>query len=339
MVIDLGNINSLLAASFAKDSSLGLASGKMGGCIYFYCLSRAQNNPQYRKTAEKLLDDVFAGIASVRSVDVKNGLGGIALGIHFLTENQYVKGDPNAIIKDIDDMIYRKLSYPRYYQSYDCLSFMQSLLYLSFKLQQQNPSSEQYFLTRELAIETTDRLYTRIDDDYFKSPLVFDMEYKLPLLISTLNQIHSLHIYDLRIEKILEEISPQILSTLPVLNANRLYLWWAMQKTVSQLNMPGWEKHVKLLQKETDIEQAIDRELNSADIFFNGGHAGLLFLLEGLKEHFNKEYFKGLKTKVSRKIEDAPTWENLSNPEFLEMHTGIYNGFCGAVMALLYAQK
>lgn len=85
----------------------------MGLCVYFYHLGRIDNNKQYTKIAEKLIDEIFEEITSISAIGIKNGLFGIALGISYLIKNGYVKGNENEIIKDIDDEIFKQISFNR----------------------------------------------------------------------------------------------------------------------------------------------------------------------------------------------------------------------------------
>lgn len=56
---------------------LGLAHGKMGICIYFFVLSRYEENKEYKSVADKILDEIFERISEIQSIDVKNGLSGV----------------------------------------------------------------------------------------------------------------------------------------------------------------------------------------------------------------------------------------------------------------------
>ncbi|MBF0576026.1 lanthionine synthetase LanC family protein [Dysgonomonas sp. GY617] len=86
-MIDTDTLNKKLIASLNSENNLGLATGKMGYCLYFYVLSRKLNNKEYQDTAEKLLDEIFDNIQMVSGIDVKNGLAGIGLGIDYLIKN------------------------------------------------------------------------------------------------------------------------------------------------------------------------------------------------------------------------------------------------------------
>ena len=95
------NLNKQLL-SVHNDPS-GLALGKMGTSLYLYHLSYLENSKDYKKLAEKYLDEVFGEIATVKEIDIKNGLTGIGLSIDYLVKNGFVKGNINNILQEIDD--------------------------------------------------------------------------------------------------------------------------------------------------------------------------------------------------------------------------------------------
>lgn len=83
-------INKLIS-SLDGDFPLGLTYGKMGVCIYFYQMERLVKTDQYRVIGDKVLDDVLTKISSVESLNVEDGLAGIALGLIFLVRKNILK--------------------------------------------------------------------------------------------------------------------------------------------------------------------------------------------------------------------------------------------------------
>lgn len=73
-----------------NDKKLGLLNGKLGASIYFFVMSGHDETSDAFKVASNLLTQVLNGIATVRNIDLNNGLMGISLGISFLIENGYL---------------------------------------------------------------------------------------------------------------------------------------------------------------------------------------------------------------------------------------------------------
>ena len=327
-----GNIHSFLADSFEIDPSLGLASGKIGGCIYFFYLSRAENNPAYRKIAEKLLDDVFADIASVKTIDVKNGLGGIGLGISFLIRNGYVQGNVNRILREIDDRIFKNLSYRRYSVSLDLLSMIQLLFYLYVRLTEMEKGSEQEYLFRELTIQTLNALYDRLEPDFFDEPFGPDMDYKLPQLVFVLGKITDLNFYNDRINKIIEELSVKILATIPFLQVNRLYLWVCMRSMAGKTGIKGWDEHICLLRHKLDFEVLLNEELGDNDIYVCDGAAFILLLLWQAADDIPR--FEEYRDRLIGKIISSGKMDLSAGVKYLNNNKGLFNGIAGVLLVL-----
>jgi len=312
------------------DLSLGLAEGKMGFCIYFYCLGSIYDNNEYRKTAADLLDDIFENIGSSEVIDVKNGLAGIGLAINYLIKKEYVQGNINNILRDIDDIIFKKLSYAKYCDKIDSLSLIQILYYLYVRLKDLKSGSENEYLFRELIIKTINNLYESLSPQFFHEPLNYKTDYALPQLLLILSKIYELNFYNNRVTKIIEEISYNVLSTFPILHSNRLYLLWAMNKLNMQINDLKWQKHIILLKENIDIDLILNDELKNKNIYFNDGFTSIHYCLNHLQEYFNQNELMEIKNRIFNKINSSEALNLLNeNQQYFEKHLGLYGGFTG----------
>lgn len=93
----------ILNASFIDD--LGLYYGKMGVAISLYHYGRYANESMYELLGEKLIEDIFENIHENIPVTMDKGLCGIAWGICFLLENNFLEGNIDEILCDIDNKI------------------------------------------------------------------------------------------------------------------------------------------------------------------------------------------------------------------------------------------
>lgn len=101
--------NDQLLNEGAKDINIGLFHGKMGLCIYFYLQYRFFQDKRYEKMANNLLLDVYQKIEKRKDNSLENGILGIGFGILFLLENNFCEGNPNSILKEVDDSIFKSL--------------------------------------------------------------------------------------------------------------------------------------------------------------------------------------------------------------------------------------
>lgn len=318
-----------------KSMPLGLADGKMGYCIYFYYLNSAYNNNQYREIADKLLDDVFENINLINTIDVKNGLAGIGLGINYLIKGNYVKGDVNNILNNVDDIIFKHLSYPKYSEKIDSLSLIRILYYLCIRFKDQKQGSENDYLYKELIIQTVNNLYEHLSPKFQEEPLSYNTDYLLPQLLFILSKIYQLDFYNYRLIKIIEEVSYKVLSTFPTLHANRLYLLWAINVLNKLIKDEKWEKHLILLKEQTNIEHIFNHEIRNKNIYFRNGVISIYYLINSLADYFDQRQLEMIKGQMINKIKFSEVWNLLqTNLEYFKQHMGLYNGFTGTLLIM-----
>lgn len=90
----------IINSSFLTD--LSLYHGKMGIVLFFYSYARYTGNTVYEEFAGELLDEIFEEIHDRIGVDFENGLSGIGWGILYLLQNEYIGGNPDDILEEID---------------------------------------------------------------------------------------------------------------------------------------------------------------------------------------------------------------------------------------------
>lgn len=90
----------IINSSFLTD--LSLYHGKTGIVLFLYNYARYTKNPIYEEFAGELLDEIFQEIHDNIGLDFENGLSGIGWGVLYLIKNQFITGDPNEILEDID---------------------------------------------------------------------------------------------------------------------------------------------------------------------------------------------------------------------------------------------
>lgn len=314
---------------------LGLTDGKMGICIYFYSLNSIYNNKNYKTIADKFLDEVFENIDMIKTIDVKNGLAGIGLGIDYLIKNNYVKGNVNAILSDVDDIIFKNLSYSKYYERIDSSSLVHILYYLCIRFENQKQGSETKYLYKELIIDTINNLYDNLSPNFHEEPLSYNTEYILPQLLFVLSRIYRLDFYNYRLIKIIEELSYKVLSTFPILHSNRLYLLWGMDCLKKYIQDEYWSKHICLLKDNMDLNHILKQEIRNRNIYFNDGITSLYFLVNNLSDYFNNNELKIFNQRVINKINISQVWELLeNNSQYFNLHSGLYSGFTGVSLLL-----
>jgi hypothetical protein len=93
----------MLKSLFIRDC--GLLHGKMGITLFFYHYSKHTNNVVYSDFADDLLDDIWETAYNDLPVSFASGLTGIAWGIEYLLQNNFVAGNSNEICEELNNRI------------------------------------------------------------------------------------------------------------------------------------------------------------------------------------------------------------------------------------------
>lgn len=97
-------VNHLIVQSSAVHD-LGLLNGKMGIAFFFYHYARCQKEPLYEVLAGNLIEEIYDNIHDNMPITMEKGLCGIAWGICTLLEQDFLDGDADEVLSDIDHKI------------------------------------------------------------------------------------------------------------------------------------------------------------------------------------------------------------------------------------------
>ena len=344
-------LNRKLISSMNDKSPIGLSNGKMGMCIYFYYLSRWEEQEEYKQIAEKLLDDIVFDlsetndISKMTDITVEYGLTGIAIGISHLVKENFVKGDINEILEDIDSNIFKKLAFLSNEESKDQIpkvALIQILCYLYLRYTEQTSPGGKYIF-QELIIKIIELFKNNLQFSFFKEQFSFSVQnFHLPLFLYIFSKIYDLNIYNGRIIRILDEFANQVLSSIPVLHANRLYLLWGLLciKPCMIDHQKEMESHINLLKKQIDIGRIIHTELKNQDIYLMDGLPLVYIILYSIRNKYPEYGIKFNPQLFYNKIKKSEAWNVLLNKEpYFYRYQGLFNGFTGANLVLSHIKK
>lgn len=336
MIEKVDRINNILLSVLSQNRlPLGLARGRMGICIYFFESGRLRNNENHTKIAEGLLNDILKNINESLPAGFEDGLAGIGYGIKFLVRNGYVQGDVNEILSDIDNEIIKKVSYPEFFERTNPFELIGLLYYFSSRIPDINQEKDEtLYIYKEITIDLINRVYQMVADSICREPLSFTINYSLPLFLCVINQILALNFYNDRITKILEEMTPRILSLLPYVHANRLFLLWGMAAVNRQIRSEEWEAHIDLLKSSIDMDKILWEEMRNQNVYFENGITGILVILSLSKiMKYDSNIFL-------EKLEKSDVWDMLGKDiSYFWQHVGLMRGFCGIALAYLRLSK
>jgi len=317
-------INKKIIASSNQKASLDIETGKMGYCLYFFRISRLLNEPRYKKQAEKLLDDIYKELGDKPAEYSAYELTQIGMGIDYLIKQKYVAGNINTILGAIDNRIFKKLVFDKSPVTYQTTGIIPILYFICVRIKEEKHGSNAKFMLEELGIKLINDLYRSFDLSFYDEPYLYNIQnYKLPQFLFVASKMYSLQFYNYRIIEVLREISGLVLSRLPVLHANRLYLLWALVHLKEATDWNIWDEQIDMLVNHIDYQKIIYKELRNKDVFILDGVAGIYLLLNSLKETayqipFDKILFR-------KRIEESVIWRDKEFAQSL----GLINGFSG----------
>ena len=94
----------MLQESFTDN--IGLLNGKTGLAVFFFRYARYSGNKLYETFAGDLIDEVLEEINAQTPLNFKDGLCGIGWGFDYLVKNNFLEGDIDEILEDLDNLIF-----------------------------------------------------------------------------------------------------------------------------------------------------------------------------------------------------------------------------------------
>lgn len=336
----IDELNKKLLQSIEKPYPVGLAQGKMGICIYFFHLSRIEQDDKYKIIAEQLLDDLLEKLSPDLPINVESGLAGIALGIIHLIKAGFVEGDENELLEDFDHIIFKQLAFLQENTASKKDELLHLLFYLSIRLSGQTDENDRYIF-QELIIKILNKFASGITGDFFDETYSFSVyDYHTPLFTYIFSRLLEQDFYNERIYKIVEEFEPKILSRVPLLHMNRLYLLCGILPLVPYMHNPQWKDYADLLHREIKLSQIFEREIKNKHIFVSNGLAMAYLLLYYLEKNHPEYKITYNPIDFYDKIMCSEAWEALAGKNyFFNVHSGLVNGFPGVQLVLSHIQK
>ncbi|MDR2407842.1 MAG: hypothetical protein LBE13_07005 [Bacteroidales bacterium] len=311
---------------------LGLGLGKMGFCLYFFLLSRKEDRKDFQQTANSLLDDICEHLSEEKNIDLKFGIAGIGLSIYFLIKRRYIKGNINIVLEDIDNAIFKALTSSIYEDvtNMDTLTLIHLLYYWYFRIIEQKDGSENQWLYKEMSIMLINKLSDKIDCKFCESPIRYNVDYKVPLFLHVLSLYYSLNIHSSKIKMILDEFRFILYTTIPFLNANKLYLLWSLYALEKTIKINGIGNYIDMVKKSLNIDSIFNEEMKDKNVFFFDGIISIYFILERIRFSLDDYSFEKYKTLSIFKIEHSSVWTLFANdPLYIKNNIGLFSGYCG----------
>lgn len=281
--------NDQLLNEGAKDINIGLFHGKMGLCIYFYLQYRFFQDKRYEKMANNLLLDVYQKIEKRKDNSLENGILGIGFGILFLLENNFCEGNPNSILKEVDDSIFKSLCNSGNTQDSSIIhEDICKSIYLCTRLKNIKLSKNERMLFSEVLTQTFNRICCNMPYILNSEPLSFSpVTYPLLSFLHLVEMMEEQQIYAYKIRRTLREWCERVRSVCPV-SIGHQYLLDKLTTRISENKLIEKSICHNSLAASIRIDDFFKSEMRDMELSFYFGASGLWLHMQmlGLQDRY-----------------------------------------------------
>lgn len=290
---------------------IGLFEGKMGLCIYWYIQARCYKKEDYEAKASDLLDEIYEDLGNkTYPNDFENGIIGIAFAIDYLLENEFVKGNRDDVLGEVDDVIFRNL----YYEHIDKRTKRSAVevdelwagIYFAKRLQNDKLSKEQEFLYKRILMEVINRVSSNVSSYINTEPIIFGpLAYVYLVFLVLLTETSKCLFYNKKLYLLIEEWKDDIKTLIPNSEGHKYIMWNLLSKLTQEVRTDSLHLYLEMIKQYMDISYFINNELHSRNIdLYNGISAWALYLLQ------NDVLDKDTLGIANKKIEDSVLWRD-----------------------------
>jgi hypothetical protein len=104
----LEKIANILMLNATDVYNLGILEGRMGIAIFFYKYARFSQDNIYSEVADELLDSVIEEVNNIPDLSFDQGAIGIAWGIRYLIRHDFIEGNPEEVLLDIENLFFNR---------------------------------------------------------------------------------------------------------------------------------------------------------------------------------------------------------------------------------------
>lgn len=336
----LQEINGYLLENAKEEHGLGLMHGKLGLSIYFYHLAGKTENQGLLEIAENLVGEIFEKLSEAKlSADFENGLAGIAYGLSYLVNSDFVEANLDDTLGELDDRVFKFLEdqkgkLPANLRNGLIGYMIYSLNRLESSLKSGHKSN--IYIFQKLTARLLNQLGQLIEEEKLqdREPQLFNIFWDLPLVLIVLAKTKCLEVNVYKVERILDYLLPILLSLFPSLHSNRLYLLVGIESVLKQIDQPDLRNHALFLKRSIDIETVFNSECKNLNISVLDGVSGLWLIVGKLIEISGDNSLIPSDDLIFNKINKSVCWGEADFYSSFKKGIGLVSGLSGIGWAL-----
>lgn len=326
--------NDFVMAQDIDKMPVGLFCGKLGLSIYFYHQANTSLNKLYKNFADKLLKSTISQLHTKTIINLEDGLIGVCLGINYIIENKFQKGNVNHILSELDDKIYQKAWFENLNNNSGHIENLNAIVEIAYyfctRLKNKNIDKNNRILFESIVIKSINQIENSgYFTDKFLEPLSFTINgYFLTNYFHLLGMVNSLEFYSYKINKIIDEMYPNLYSVYPFLQTNRLQLISALKHLNVSLNRTTIDQLIFRLTVNIDFEYIIKNEFQDQNLLLANGLCGMYMLNSILFK--NNEMCSDF---IIQRIYSSGIWSDIiDNRSRQESTIGLFTGLAGVIL-------
>jgi len=337
----LHEINGCLVENAKGENGLGLLHGKLGLSIYFFQLARKTENQEFLEAAENLIGEIFEKLSEAKfPTDFENGLAGIAWGISYLVNSDFVEADLDDTLGELDDRIFKfledqKTNLPANFRS----GIIGYLAYCLDRLENSLKSghTSNIYIFQKLGAGLLNQLGQLVEEEKLqdREPQLFNIFWDLPLTLIVLGKAKKLQVNSAKAERILDYILPSLISLFPSLHSNRLYLLLGIESVLKEIENPFLRRHALFLKSNIDMKSIFNAEFKNLNICVMDGASGLRLIAKMLVEITGDNSLLPSSELLFDKINKSVNWDDTEFSNQFRKSIGLVSGLSGIGLALV----
>lgn len=336
--MSIDNIDNNVKDMILASNDLGLLSGKTGACVYSYCNPDAKGDGAFNeKLGEALIDEIFEKVGWMNNLGVPHGLSGVGLGLIYLMQNSYVAGNPDKVLKMLDEIIYRRIAFMDKSSMIEVDDMLGILFYLCARLKYGLKKHTERDIFSELVAKMTDYIYSCKDAGFFSETCPYTVYSKGIVFLFATCRIYELGIHCGRLSKIWTEVKLRLFQYIPYMQASRLQVMLVAKKVAILNNDMEWHSYSSFLRENFSWNKLVCDEYRDRQIFFTDGLAGSYLMAKCYNCISDADAIDVDEEDVYKRITRSSVWQDYENGD-VTCRNGL-DGYLGIKLLLSNMKK
>lgn len=304
----------------------GLFAGSIGIAFSVYSENELGNKDFDIDFADNMLKNAMANVADLPLLNLHSGISGIGLAIQGMVRRQYVEGDADKILEDIDNRIFKECCSTSFHDNDELL--VELLYYLSARLKSYLKIKDRSLYVN-LARNLMNRIYFSIDKDFFKESKPSNIFYRPYLFMSALSNFLETNLFNERIMHIWIEFSELLAGSIPFSNLGCLSILLGINKMNARYLPSVWKEIVPSIECRISYRSLFSSLLDK-QILLSNGLLAAFYILRKYNSLDGIEKISIDKRDLTKRIRLSSIWTDVyENPSILTLQ-----GYFGCRLAI-----